>query len=265
MANIFTSSIGKKLIMSISGLFLVLFLTLHAVLNFVSVFSAEGFEKVCEFMALPVVGIMVPVLAAGFVVHIIYAFVLTIGNLKARGGLKRYEVANKANTDSWAAKNMIYLGIIVVVGLALHLTDFWANMQLKDWMGETSANPNKLIDTTFSSVGVTALYIVWFVALWLHLTHGFWSAFQTIGWNNMIWLKRWKAIGIVIVTCIMLLFTITAVVGCARSNGWMAPAATESVCDGSCGDDSKGCCEGMGDCEGNHEGCDDHKGHNHIN
>jgi succinate dehydrogenase / fumarate reductase cytochrome b subunit len=71
MANIFTSSIGKKVIMSISGLFLILFLVLHMGLNITSIFSEETFQQVCDFMALPIVSILVPVLALGFVTHIL--------------------------------------------------------------------------------------------------------------------------------------------------------------------------------------------------
>lgn len=203
--------------MSISGLFLILFLTLHMCLNLVSVFSEEGFEKVCEFMGLPIIGIMVPVLAAGFVIHIIFAIILTIGNLKARGKV-RYEVPNKAATDSFAARNMFVLGLMVAIGLALHLTDFWANMQLKEWMGAEADNPNMLMANTFGNVGITVMYLLWFVVIWFHLTHGFWSAFQTIGWNNNIWLKRLKWITCIYVTLLMLGFAVTAVAGCIRAN-----------------------------------------------
>ncbi|MDD2594521.1 MAG: succinate dehydrogenase cytochrome b subunit [Bacteroidales bacterium] len=221
MANIFTSSIGKKLIMSITGLFLILFLTLHMSINFVSVISPADFEAACEFMALPIVSIMVPILAAGFVIHIIYALILTILNLKARGGYKRYAVSNKAATDSWAARNMIVLGLIVLLGIALHLTDFWADMQLKEWTGQPSADPNELMYATFGNICITILYILWFAAIWFHLTHGFWSAFQTIGWNNNIWLKRWKVIGYVVATILVGGFVIVAVVACCRANGWL--------------------------------------------
>ena len=78
MANIFTSSIGKKLIMSISGLFLIVFMCVHAFVNGLSLISNEAFNAGCEFMALPVISVMVPVLAAGFVIHIVYAFVLVL-------------------------------------------------------------------------------------------------------------------------------------------------------------------------------------------
>ena len=113
MANIFTSSIGKKLIMSISGLFLVLFLFIHAFVNCLSLISPEAFDAGCDFMALPIVTVMVPVLAFGFIIHIVYAFVLNLMNYRARG-TERYAVSNKAKTDDWAAKNMLVLGIIVL-------------------------------------------------------------------------------------------------------------------------------------------------------
>ena len=115
------SSITKKLIMSISGLFLIVFLLLHMTINCFSVIdafngtygAADGlFAKGCEFMALPIVTIMVPVLAAGFIVHIIYAIILSIGNYKARG-TERYAVANKTKAE-WASKNMLLLGVIVL-------------------------------------------------------------------------------------------------------------------------------------------------------
>lgn len=217
--SIFTSSIGKKLIMSITGLFLVLFLTMHMVLNFTSVFSAESFQAVCDFMALPIISILTPILALGFVIHIIYAFILSASNLKSRGGLKRYEVATKSETDSWAAKNMIYLGAIVLLGLAVHLTHFWSKMQLQEFMGSEAEDPNMLLANTFGNVWITILYLIWFVAIWLHLSHGFWSALQSIGWNNKIWLKRLKVIGIVYVTILMAGFAITAIVACCKANG----------------------------------------------
>jgi len=222
MAKLFKSSIGKKLIMSVTGLFMVLFLTLHMVLNLTSVFSAETFQKVCDFMGLPIVTIMVPILAAGFVFHIVYAFIITAGNLKARGGVKRYEVPNKAATDSWAAKNMIWLGIIVLLGLGLHLSHFWSKMQLAELTGGEAADPNMLLANTFSSWGMTIVYLIWFFAIWMHLTHGFWSALQTIGWSNDKWQKRTKVIGIVYVTVLMLGFAVTAVVACLRANGVIA-------------------------------------------
>ncbi len=220
MASIFKSSIGKKLLMSISGLFLILFLTLHMCLNLTYVFDSDNvvFKGVCDFMSLGIVNIMVPVLAAGFLVHIVYAIILTIGNMKARGD-QRYEVSNKAKTDSWSSRNMFVLGVIVLVGIFLHLTDFWAKMQLQNWIGGPEGDPYELMRLTFGRWWITLLYIVWFIALWFHLTHGFWSALQTVGWNNNIWMKRWKVICGAYVTIIILGFIVIAITAYCKANG----------------------------------------------
>jgi len=221
MANIFTSSIGKKLIMSISGLFLIVFLLLHLTINALSLISEEAFQAGCDFMALPIVTVMVPVLAAGFIIHIIYGFYLSATNLKARGK-ERYAVAHKGAADNWASKNMLVLGIIVLGVLGFHLTHFWADMQLLQFQGvphEELANPNVLLLETFKSPVVVVIYVVWFAALWFHLTHGFWSAFHTIGWNNDTWIKRLKVLSYVFATIIFVGFTAVAVVACLKANG----------------------------------------------
>ena len=222
------SSITKKLIMSISGLFLIVFLLLHMTINLFSVVdtfkgtygAAEGlFQAGCDFMALPIVTIMVPVLALGFLVHIAYAAILTAGNIKARGGLNRYEGGSKSKAESWASKNMFLLGIIVLGLVAFHLNHFWAEMQLKEFMGEHAENPYLLLNETFKNWWVVVLYIVWFVALGLHLCHGFWSAFQTIGLSNQIWEKRLYCIGYAFVAIIVLGFSVVAVNAYLQANG----------------------------------------------
>lgn len=228
MANpILKSSIGKKLIMSISGLFLIIFLLLHGTINFFSVIdtftgkygAADGlFQMGCDFMALPIVTVMVPVLALGFIVHIVYAFILTLKNIDTRGGYKRYEVSNKAATESWASKNMLALGIIVLGFLAFHLTHFWADMQLKEFMGAEAENPYLLLEETFGQWWVVLLYLIWFGALWFHLTHGFWSAFQTVGWSNTVWMKRLTVIGYIFATLIFLIFASVAVNAFVQAN-----------------------------------------------
>ena len=214
------SSITKKLIMSISGLFLIMFLLLHMTINLFSVIdtfkgtygAADGlFQAGCDFMALPIVTIMVPVLAAGFLVHIVYAFILTAGNLRARGGIQRYAGGSKGKAESWAAKNMLLLGVIVLGLVAFHLNHFWADMQLKEFQGHHAENPYMLLNATFKSVWMTAIYVVWFVALGLHLCHGFWSAFQSLGLSNKLWEKRLTYIGYAFIAVIVLGFIAVAV------------------------------------------------------
>ena len=220
MANIFKSSIGKKLIMSVTGLCLILFLTFPMVMNLTYVFDPDNvvYGTICEILSMGWVNVVVPVLAAFFLLHIVYAFVLTVGNLKARGD-QRYEVSNKAATDSWSARNMFVLGLIVLCGIALHLVNFWAKMQLQNWMGGAEADPYQLMGEVFGKWWVLCIYLVWFAALWFHLTHGFWSALQTLGWNNQIWFKRWKWITCIYVTLLMLGFVLVAVFAFCKANG----------------------------------------------
>lgn len=228
MANAFHYSIGRKFIQAVSGAFLILFLLLHLTINSFSVIDSitgdfgkvaadaelftkgDGLFKLgCDFMSTPIISIMVPVLALGFLLHIIYGCYLTWSNLRARGGYKRYEVPSKAAADSWSSKNMFILGILILGFIALHLTHFWAKMQLREFTGIGGAaenNPYLLLTATFRHWWMLLLYIVWFVALWFHLNHGFWSMFQTVGWDNQIWMKRLKAIGILLSTVIALGF-----------------------------------------------------------
>ena len=221
------SSIAKKLIMSISGLFLIVFLLLHLTINAFSILdtingtygAADGlFAKGCEFMALPIVTVMVPVLALGFLVHIAYAAILTAGNIKARGGYFRYASGSKGKAESWASKNMFLLGIVVLGLVAFHLNHFWADMQLKEFMGEHAEDPYVLLSITFEKWWMVAIYIVWFVALGLHLCHGFWSAFQTIGLSNEKWEKRLTYIGYAFVAIVVLGFCAVALNAFAQAN-----------------------------------------------
>ena len=234
------SSITKKLIMSVSGLFLIVFLLLHMTINLFSVIdtfkgtygAAEGlFQAGCDFMALPIVTIMVPVLAAGFLVHIIYAFILTAGNIKARGGYQRYAGGRKGKAESWASKNMLVLGIIVLGLVAFHLNHFWADMQLKEFQGHHAENPYLLLNETFKHGWMVVLYVLWFAALGFHLTHGFWSAFQTIGLSNSIWEKRLYCLGKIFVGIIVLGFSVVAVNAFLQANGIIGGAA---ACCGCC-------------------------------
>jgi len=240
---IFNSSIGKKFIQAVSGAFLFLFLLLHGTINFFSVidtftgkygvvaddealFSAgDGLFKLgCDFMSTPVIDIMVPILALGFAVHILYGIWLTVRNIRARGGLKRYEVANKAAVDSWSAKNMVILGVLILGCIGLHLQDFWAHMQLPEMfgIGTFENNPYLLLNLTFGRWWLLALYLMWFVFVWLHLVHGFWSMFQTVGWNGRTWFKRLKVIGVIVATLIVLLFVATGVNAFVQANFLMA-------------------------------------------
>lgn len=113
---------------------------------------------------------------------------------------------------------MLVLGIIVILGLALHFVNFWYKMQFAEIIGNPmmgglhAADGYGYIMQTFSNPVFFVLYIIWLIALWFHLTHGFWSSMQTLGWNNTIWINRWKCISNIYSTIIVLGFMLVAVV-----------------------------------------------------
>ena len=210
------SSIGRKLVMSVSGLALILFLTFHMAMNAVALFSGEGYNMVCEFLGANWYALVATLgLAALVVVHIVYAFILFVQNRRARGN-QRYAVTAKPKGVEWASQNMLVLGIVVIGGLALHLTHFWSKMQLAEIMGihevlvngveVAPTNGAALIAINFSNPVIVALYVVWLAAIWFHLTHGFWSALHTLGWNGKNWINRLQCISNVYTTIIVLGF-----------------------------------------------------------
>lgn len=203
---IFNSSIGRKLVMSITGIALVLFLTFHAVMNIFVIISPEVYDMICEFLGAnwyALVGTMG--IAALVVIHIAYAFWLSLQNYKARGN-DRYAVSANAPGVEWAGQNMLVLGIVVMGFLGLHLFNFWYKMQLPEIMGQEPAVGSELVKALFESPVYCILYMVWFAALWFHLTHGIWSGIQTLGASNHTWLPRIKMISNIYATIIMLLF-----------------------------------------------------------
>lgn len=128
------SSVGRKVVMSVTGIALVLFLTFHMAMNLVAIISADGYNMICEFLGANWYALVATAaLAALFIIHIIYAFWLTMQNRTARGS-ERYAVVDKPKTVEWASQNMLVLGLIVIVGLGLHLFNFWAKMQLPELM-----------------------------------------------------------------------------------------------------------------------------------
>ena len=219
MANIFTSSIGKKLIMSITGAFLILFLTFHMIMNGALVFSDDAYNAIVNFLGAnwyALVGTVI--LAAGVVFHFVYAIVLTVGNLRARGKV-RYAETKRENGVEWSSKNMFVLGLVVLGGLLLPLFNCWYNMQWTEIIGRhvnsLGFGPKEgaeMVRFVFSHVGYVIAYIVWLVALWFHLTHGMWSMMQTVGWNSKVWMKRLKCIAYILSTLIVGCFMLIVII-----------------------------------------------------
>lgn len=206
------SPIGRKVVMSLTGISLILFLTFHCCMNVVAFFSGEGYNMICEFLGSNWYAVAATAgLAALAVAHIVYAFMLTAQNRRARGS-ERYEVTGSYDKVSWASQNMLVLGIIILVGLLIHLYDFWSKMMFAELAHiETAVAPTDgftLIQQAFASPVRSVLYLIWIVAIWFHLSHGFWSSLQTLGVNGKVWFKRWHMIGLVYVTILMGVFAI---------------------------------------------------------
>ncbi|MBQ0075884.1 MAG: succinate dehydrogenase cytochrome b subunit [Bacteroidales bacterium] len=218
------SSIGRKFIMSITGLFLVLFLLFHGSMNLClvidDIFGTQGYNWICAMLGAnwyAIIGTLV--LALGVVVHFCYAIYLTIQNRAARG-TDRYAMEARQEGVQWASKNMLVLGIIVIGFLVLHLYNFWYKMQFAELTGvetsmfdpqDGSAIVKGLFTNGVCGIIYCLLYLVWLVALWFHLSHGVWSALQTLGWSNLIWLKRIKVIGVIFATIAVGLFMVVTV------------------------------------------------------
>lgn len=204
MSNLLCSSIGKKLIMSITGLFMMTFLVLHLTINMLLLCSdGTAYNLAVHFMGTnPFIKIMEPVLAAGFIFHIVYAFILTIKNMQARP--VNYKVTSPGNSSSWASRSMVPLGGAILLFLGLHIFNFYVKMKFTGGLADVTIDGVVMHDayTFVSSLFINypvynIIYIVAFVLLGLHLSHGFWSAFQTVGLSNEVWKKRLMTVGTV--------------------------------------------------------------------
>ena len=205
--------------MSISGLFLVLFLLFHLSMNVAAVFSGEAYNMVCSLLGSNWYAVAATlVLAAGVVIHFVYAIILTLQNRKARGN-DRYAINARPKGVEWASQNMFVLGLIVILFMLLHFSQFWYKMMFAELighhevaLGSAMVSPQDgaaFINYYFQGNAViTVLYLIWYVALWFHLTHGI----QTIGWNNTIWMNRWECISKIVATVICGLFAIITII-----------------------------------------------------
>ncbi|MCF0214449.1 MAG: succinate dehydrogenase cytochrome b subunit, partial [Muribaculaceae bacterium] len=223
-----SSSIGRKLVMAISGACLVLFLTFHVLMNSVALIWPTAYNSICQFLGANWYALIASAgLGLIFVAHIIYALWLTIQNRRARG-TDRYAVTSRPPQVEWSSKNMLVLGFVVLAFLVLHLVQFWAKMQLAELTGCEAVAPcgspvnpaagTLFLQMAFSQWWTAAAYIVAFIALWFHMTHGFWSMFQSAGWNNKIWMNRLKSIGCWWTSIVIALFIAQAVVFTVQAN-----------------------------------------------
>lgn len=206
MSSFINASIGRKVFMSLTGLFLIIFLCVHLALNMLLTIDDSGdmFNTAAHFMATnPFIKIMEPMLALGFVIHIIWSGWITIENMRAR------PIGYKAGDSllKWYApsKNMFILGALVLIFLVIHIIDFWWKMKVTGHPLLTETHINvagvqtgmenayALVSNLFINSKIYGvIYILGAIFLGLHISHGFWSAFHTLGWNNDTWIKRLK-------------------------------------------------------------------------
>jgi succinate dehydrogenase / fumarate reductase cytochrome b subunit len=181
------SSIARKVAMALSGLFLVVFLTQHFIINLTSVFSADTFNSISHFMGnnFIVQFLLQPVLIFGVIFHFVMGFVLEIQNRNARS--KKYSSYKGSANANWMSRNMILSGIVVLSFLGLHFYDFWVPEMNYKYVEVLPLNPDRYYEETihkFENPVRVAIYAVSFVFLALHLLHGFSSSFQSVGFNN---------------------------------------------------------------------------------
>lgn len=200
------SSIGKKVIMGLTGLFLVSFLIVHVTLNSFIFFNDGGasFNAGADFMSHnPVIRILEIGLFAGLIAHIVQALVLTMENKKARP--VAYAKVDGAANSSWYSRSMGVLGSLLLLFLVVHLGNFWVPTKAAVFAHEEH-NTFENLKAVFSKWYFVAIYMVGVISLCYHLLHGFQSAFQSLGLNHKKYTPTIKSIGVWFSIIICLLF-----------------------------------------------------------
>lgn len=187
MGGLFKSSIARKYVMALSGLFLVFYLAQHLTVNLLSVFSPELFNQASHFLGLNffVQFLLQPILILGVIVHLVMGIVLEYRNNRARE--VKYVKFNPSANTSWMSRNMIFTGLVVLAFLGLHFYDFWFPEITHKYIQVHPDDPTRYFPeliVKFQSPVRTILYVISFIFLSLHLLHGFSSSFQSVGWHN---------------------------------------------------------------------------------
>ena len=198
MAGLTQSTIGRKFLMALSAMFLLVFLLIHLSVNLLSIFSEDAFNTASHFMGYnPLIQfVMQPVLVAGVIFHFVMGFVLEMKNKNARP--VKYAVANNSGNSSWSSRNMIISGAVILAFLGLHMYDFWMHEMNYKYVEALSINETRYweeLHAKFADLRRVIFYAVSFVLLGLHLSHGFQSSFQSIGARHPKYLKCVNTLG----------------------------------------------------------------------
>jgi succinate dehydrogenase / fumarate reductase, cytochrome b subunit len=221
LMQVFNSSIGKKLVMGLTGLFLISFLVIHASINSMIFFNDSGatFSEYSHFMSHNMIVRVLEIgLFVGFIIHIIQGFSLTLSNQKKR--VTKYAVDPGNTTSKWYSRSMGILGSLLLIFLVVHLSHFWVGTKASLYLHNDA--PHNMFDemkNAFSHEWIVILYIIGVVSLSWHLIHGFPSAFQTLGINNSKYNGLIKSIGLGFSIIVPLLF---AAMPISMYFGWIA-------------------------------------------
>ncbi|MBC7425232.1 MAG: succinate dehydrogenase cytochrome b subunit [Bacteroidia bacterium] len=208
-----TSSIGKKIVMALTGLFLITFLLVHCSVNACIFFNdgGETFNEVAEFFGSnPVIRTMEIVLFICLILHIIQGLVLW-----GQNGSKRpvkYTSKNGAANSTWYSRSMGLLGTLLLMFLIVHLKDFWVVSRFTDEITGGSTTLYAKMNEAFDNIWVVVLYVFSMFSLSYHLLHGFQSAFRTMGWTHRKYTPLIKAVGAGFAVLIPFIFAMMPIV-----------------------------------------------------
>lgn len=192
LAQIFNSSVGKKFMMSLTGLFLCAFLLEHLYGNLLLYYDdgGEAFNEYSHNLVHSIIIRIVEVfLFAAIIVHIVQAIILTRQNNAARP--VKYAVQKSSETSSWFSRNMGLTGSLIFLFLVIHLKNFFVTYRITGEVTDIAAH----VKESFESGWYSAVYVIAIAFLAFHLNHGFQSAFQTLGLNNKKYSPLLKRIG----------------------------------------------------------------------
>lgn len=194
--QVFISSVGKKLVMGLTGIFLILFLIVHAGLN-ACIWANDGgemFLHAAHFMGGNWVPRILEIgLFVGFILHIYQGYLLTLENKKKRS--VGYAVAY-SDGSKWYSRSMGLLGTLILLFLIMHMSHFWfPNRSNQGFLLGPEINLYEKMKTEFSVLWVVIVYVIGCISLAYHLAHGFQSAFKTLGVHNKKYNKMLISIG----------------------------------------------------------------------
>jgi len=195
-----STSVGRKVLMALSGFFLLVFLLQHFIINLFSVLNPVTFNEISHFMGTNSIiqYLMQPLLLFGVLFHLIMGMYLDFKNRSARP--IKYAMDKPSENSNWMSRNMIITGIMVMLFLGIHFYDFWIP-EIKDkfiageWNNPTKYFPH--LQNKFQDVTRVSIYCSAFVFLSLHLMHGFQSAFQSAGFNHNKYTPIIKKLGMI--------------------------------------------------------------------